>query len=61
MVPKQRQTRTRGRKRRGHDALTPRHAVTCANCGTPKQPHAACAECGYVRPGLKLSNSRDAD
>ncbi|MFN3167376.1 MAG: 50S ribosomal protein L32 [Phycisphaeraceae bacterium] len=54
MLPQQRQTRTRGRKRRSHDGLTPRASVECANCGTPKLPHAACRECGYVRPGLKI-------
>lgn len=56
MLPKQRVSRTRGRIRRSHDALTPRTSVSCANCGTPKLPHAACTECGYVRPGLKVSS-----
>jgi len=61
MLPKQRISRTRGRIRRSHDALTPRASVSCANCGTPKLPHAACTECGYVRPGLKVSAGRKSD
>lgn len=61
MLPQQRQTRTQGRNRRSHDALTVRKAVTCPSCGSPKLPHSACAECGFVRPGLKLSQSRDQD
>ena len=56
MLPKQRQSRTRGRIRRSHDALTPRVSVSCNNCGSPKLPHAACKECGFVRPGLKVSH-----
>ncbi|MGB1124944.1 MAG: 50S ribosomal protein L32 [Phycisphaeraceae bacterium] len=61
MLPKQRISRTRGRIRRSHDALTPRGSVSCANCGTPKLPHAACAECGYVRAGLKITPGRKSD
>ncbi|MEM6257374.1 MAG: 50S ribosomal protein L32 [Planctomycetota bacterium] len=58
MLPKQRISRTRGRIRRSHDALTPRGFVSCPSCGSPKLPHAACAECGYVRPGLKVTPGR---
>ncbi len=61
MVPCQRQTRTQGRMRRAHDALTPVHSVRCPSCGAAKFPHAACRECGYVRPGLKLDLSKDKD
>ncbi len=59
MLPVQRQTRTQGRKRRTHDSLTAVQAVRCPNCGSPKRPHAACRECGYVRPGLKLRLSKE--
>lgn len=61
MLPCQRQTRTQGRNRRSHDALTPRASVSCNNCGSPKLPHAACRECGYVRPGLKVTVGRKSD
>ncbi|MFI4860587.1 MAG: 50S ribosomal protein L32 [Phycisphaerales bacterium JB063] len=59
MLPQQRQSRTKGRNRRSHDALSARKAVTCPSCGSAKLPHCACAECGFVRPGLKLSQSRE--
>lgn len=45
--------------RRSHDALRADHAVQCPNCGSTKRPHAACRECGYVRPGLKLALSKE--
>jgi len=61
MVPQQRQTRTRGRKRRSHDALTAPSTVSCPNCGSPKRPHSACNECGYVRPGLQLKSADQED
>ncbi|MEO0476326.1 MAG: 50S ribosomal protein L32 [Planctomycetota bacterium] len=61
MLPKQRISRTRGRIRRSHDALTPRGYVNCPNCGAPKLAHAACVECGYVRPGLKVTPGRKSD
>ena len=59
MLPVQRQTRTQGRKRRSHDAYKPVHYTNCPNCGSPRLPHAACNECGYVRPGLKLNLSKE--
>ena len=61
MLPCQRKTRTQTRKGRSHHALTPRAAVECANCGTPKLPHCACRECGYVRPGLKVNAGRQSN
>ena len=54
MLPCQRKTRTQTRKGRSHDALSAVNTVECSNCGAHKLPHAACAECGYVRPGLIL-------
>lgn len=59
MLPTHRISRTRKRKRRSHHALRAAHAVVCPNCGNPKRPHAACGNCGYVRPGLMLSTSRE--
>ena len=61
MLPKTRQSRTRGRIRRSHDALSATHSITCPSCGSPKLPHAACRECGYVRPGLKVTPGRKSD
>ncbi len=45
--------------RRSHSALKPIHAVRCPNCGSAKYPHAACTDCGYVRPGLKIVLTKD--
>ena len=54
MQPVQKISKSRKRNRRSHHALTPTHYVRCPQCGTPKLPHAACDNCGYVRPGLSL-------
>jgi len=59
MLPVQRKTRSQTRKGRSHDALRVRQTVSCPNCGSAKLPHAACAECGYVRPGLSLSLTKE--
>jgi large subunit ribosomal protein L32 len=45
--------------RRSHDALRAAQSVRCPNCGAAKLPHAACVECGYVRPGLKLKLAKE--
>ncbi len=60
MLPCQRKTRSQSRMRRSHQALKPTVAVRCPNCGSAKLPHAACPECGYVRPGLKLKVAQEA-
>lgn len=48
-VPKRKQSRSRGRKRRSHDALTPPTVVKCSHCGDPKRPHHVCPSCGTYR------------
>lgn len=40
-------------------AVTPSSTVQCPDCGSAKLPHAACRDCGYVRPGLKLNLSKE--
>ncbi len=59
MLPCQRKTRTQTRTGRAHQALKAPHGVQCPNCGSVKFPHAACRECGYVRPGLKLAVAKE--
>ena len=62
MVPVQRKTHSQTRMGRSHDAIKGTHSVDCPNCGSPKLPHAACRDCGYVRPGLQLRvKSNDPD
>ena len=62
-LPKRRQSHSRTRKRRSHDALkTPNvpgisgrasdankqsKAFYCPNCKQPKEPHRICANCGH--------------
>ncbi len=55
MLPGQRQSYGRSRRRRSHDALDPIPSTMCPLSGMPKLPHKVCKESGYVRPGLKIS------
>ena len=55
MLPVQKHSKSRKRKRRSHHALTPPHTVRCPQCGNAKLPHAACSNCGYVNPKLALA------
>ncbi|MBI1368738.1 MAG: 50S ribosomal protein L32 [Planctomycetes bacterium] len=60
MLPVTRTPKGRKLRRRSHHALKPVQTVVCPHCGSPRMPHAACNNCGYVRPGLSLkSNSED--
>ncbi len=54
MLPAQRTSRSRTRKRRSHHAKVAVNYADCPRCNQPKLPHAACDNCGYVRPGLSL-------
>jgi large subunit ribosomal protein L32 len=54
MLPVQRHSKSRKRKRRSHQALKPIHYVRCPQCGSSKLPHCACDNCGYVNPKLSL-------
>ena len=45
-LPKRRQSHSRTRLRRSHDALTAPNVSSCSECGEPKQPHRLCAGCG---------------
>jgi large subunit ribosomal protein L32 len=54
MLPPQKVSKTRKRRRRSHQALKPIHYVRCPQCANAKLPHAACGNCGYVNPNLSL-------
>jgi large subunit ribosomal protein L32 len=45
--PKRRHSKSRGRKRRAHDALARVTTTACSNCQQPKLPHRVCPKCGY--------------
>jgi large subunit ribosomal protein L32 len=48
-VPKQRQTKSRGKRRRSHVALKKTQLTKCGHCNKPVLPHRACPNCGYYR------------
>ncbi|MCC6284278.1 MAG: 50S ribosomal protein L32 [Phycisphaerales bacterium] len=54
MLPPQRVSHGRTRRRRAHHALTPVTSTMCPMSGAPKLHHKACKESGYVRPGLTI-------
>jgi large subunit ribosomal protein L32 len=55
MLPPQRQSYGRTRRRRSHQALKQAKPTFDPLSGTPKMHHRACKESGYVRPGLKIT------
>ncbi|QYU66475.1 50S ribosomal protein L32 [Leptolyngbya sp. 15MV] len=55
MLPPQRVSYGRTRRRRNHQALKPLWPTMDPLSGTLKQHHRACQESGYVRPGLKIT------
>ncbi len=46
-VPKRRQSRSRTRKRRSHDAMKPLYLSRCKQCGSASMPHRICDNCGH--------------
>lgn len=59
MLPVKKTSRSRTRSRRSHHARRPTNIVDCPRCNSPKLPHAACDNCGYVRPGLSLQVEKE--
>ncbi|MEO0629494.1 MAG: 50S ribosomal protein L32 [Planctomycetota bacterium] len=54
VLPAQRQSYGRTRRRRTHDALTMVKPGICPVSGMPKRHHRVCSESGYVRAGLTI-------
>jgi len=54
MLPPQRVSYGRTRRRRTHHALTAVNTGTCPLTGLPKLAHRVCKESGYVRAGLQI-------
>lgn len=48
-VPKRKQSKSRTRKRRSHDALKVPSLVPCSQCKELILPHRACPYCGYYK------------
>ncbi|MEM1184402.1 MAG: 50S ribosomal protein L32 [Planctomycetota bacterium] len=55
MLPAQRQSHGRTRRRRAHDSLKSLTVTLDPLSGMPKQHHRACKDSGYVRAGLRIS------
>ena len=55
MLPPQRISYGRSRRRRNHHALTPVNTTVCPLSGMPKMHHRVSKDSGYVRPGLRIS------
>ena len=55
MLPAQRQSKGRSRRRRSHDALKGVTPTIDPLSGMPKQHHRVCKQSGYVRPGLRIT------
>ena len=60
MVPTQKLSRSRTRRRRSHHAKRAVNYADCPRCNSPKLPHAACDNCGYVRRGLSLEVKKES-
>ena len=45
-VPKRRNSKTRGAKRRTHYKIRLSSVVKCSSCGAYKRPHRVCPSCG---------------
>ncbi|MCF8044903.1 MAG: 50S ribosomal protein L32 [Desulfarculaceae bacterium] len=51
-LPKQKVSKSRGRKRRTHQKVSAPTVAVCPECREPKLPHTACPECGEYRGRL---------
>jgi large subunit ribosomal protein L32 len=60
MLPTQKTSHSDTRMRRSHNAMKPVNYGDCPRCNNPKLPHAACDNCGYVRPGLSLKIEKES-
>ncbi len=48
-VPKFKTSKSKKRKRRTHDSLSPVGLVPCGNCGLSIPTHRICPNCGHYR------------
>ena len=48
-VPKRKQSKSKTRMRRAHDAIVLPSRIKCSRCGSVKLPHTICSVCGYYR------------
>ncbi len=48
-VPKQKQSKSRSRKRRSHQSLKVAGLVKCTHCNKEKKAHVVCPYCGFYK------------
>ena len=48
-VPKKKTSKSKTHMRRSHDALRSAMPGTCEQCGSQRESHRACPECGFYR------------
>ncbi len=58
-LPKRRNSKTRGRKRRTHYKLAAPNLTECSNCHSLHLPHHICPECGYYAGKEIITPSSD--
>lgn len=56
-IPSKRQSTSRSRRRRSHQALEPAKLTVCQNCKGVKAPHRVCPHCGFYAGRDKLNLS----
>jgi len=62
MLPVKKTAKGRTKRRRSHQRLEAVNYSICKKCESPKLPHAACENCGYLNPKITLNVAReDAD
>jgi large subunit ribosomal protein L32 len=59
-LPKRRQSKARGAKRRTHWKLTNPALSKCPHCNQSKQPHRVCPHCGYYGTRAKVESAEGA-
>ena len=59
-LPKRRQSKARGRKRRTHYKATPATMYSCPNCATPVLYHRVCEQCGHYRGKQAIAAKAEA-
>ncbi len=60
MLPVQKISKSRKRKRRSHHALKAMQLAACPQCGQARRPHAACQNCGYVNSHTSIEVGRES-
>ncbi|MGA2915154.1 MAG: 50S ribosomal protein L32 [Sedimentisphaerales bacterium] len=63
MLPVKKMCKSRANRRRSHFRLKATNYSICKKCESPKLPHAACDNCGYLNSKitLKLAKKEEAD